>query len=851
MQKKAVSIILKIVASLLVISLLAGIGIQLLFSDSLKSLVIKTINERASTKIYVNGEISFSIFEHFPYVSVNLKNVRIEDTFQSKTDLLNANKISVQINLWNLLTGMNTISKVAVYDGRCHIRIDKRGRGNYFIFKKTEGTEDSKVNINKILLHKIECTYNDEHSNQYYELLIKGASLSGNFSASLFDLSLQGEMFIHHLFVNHADYATNKDVKIKGGIRVNNNNSEYHIQSMRITINESDFKISGKIQDEEKYLRLDFFISGAESGLADVGALLPNEYSVYLQNIRTKGRISFTGSIKGKLSAKENPEVLFIFDVKNATIAHRESNQKIESVNMQIKFSNGTQRSWNNSTISIKNAQAVFGNAPIRFDIELNQFRNPYLMFNIDGTFRLTSLTALFGKSEFDELDGLLKVENLRYRGYLRDAGSKKAFTQSEGKIILSHARFRKDAFSLENVESTIELQNDVIGINYLTGNLQDCSFSINGELNHFMPVLFRLANDKNYNLSRAYLVNLNIETGALNTQQLLASTHSMSQDEGQATFIPRLIQCAAGTIQIRMQSLTHRKIILTDLSCRSNFSGERFYFNHLKFNAWRGNVSADGSVDLSKDDVIHLESVIQANNIDIREVFTAFENFDQQTLTDKNINGILNTSFTLKAEWVRGVFQPDRLQVLADVTINKGELLKFKPIYALSRFVKMEELEDIKFTKLNNQISIQNKTVFIPSTIINTNVLNMQITGTHTFENIIDYNVKLNLLQLMSNKFRNNHSFDPDAAEKDPSGLVNLYLSLKGPADNPVIKYDKQSVKSVIKDNMKQEQQTLKDAIKKEFNKQQQLHQQEQIKDWEPPQEYELIEFEEDSVPK
>lgn len=849
MSKKVISISLKVLGTLFVLILCAGIGIQLFFGDSVKGFVVKTINERAATKILVAGDITFSLLEHFPYVSVNLNKVRIEDSFHSKTDLLNVQKISVQFNIWNLLTGDNTISKIAAYEGLAHIYIDKRGKGNYFILKDSESGDDSKVNINKIMLHKVECVYHDEYSNQHYDFLIKGATLSGNFSSSQFDVSTQSELFFHHLLINETDYASEKDIKIKGGIKVDTKLGLYQIQSTRLTVNNSEFKVSGKVKDEEKHLLLDLFISGAESGIADVGALLPNAYSDYLQNIKTKGSISFTGTIKGNLSRKENPEVLFTFNIKNATIAHRESKQKIESVNMQVTFSNGTKRSWNHSIISIHNAQAVFGNAPVRFNLELSQLKNPYLSVQLDGTFRIAALAALFGKAKYEELDGILKVEHFMYRGYLRDIKSKQALTQSEGFIQLSDVRFKNENILLEHVQSIIELRNDIVGINLLKGVFQGSAFNISGELNHFIPVLLRILNDRTYQLSKAYFVNLTIETGSLNTQMIPLSGNNESNDS--TAFLSRLVKCAAGVINLQTESFTHRKIALNQITCKANFSSERFYINSIKFNAWKGVLSASGSVDLSKEDVVVLESAIQAANIDIKEVFTAFENFDQQTLTDKQINGILNTSLTLKAYWINSIFQPDKLQVLADVTIQKGELVGFKPLYALSRFVKLNELEDIRFTKLNNQISIKNKTVFIPSTIINTNALNLEITGTHTFDNIIDYNVKLNLLQLMSNKFKNNNSFDPDAAEKDPSGLLNLYLSLKGPADNPTIKYDKQSVKLVIKESMKQEQQSLKDALKKEFNKQQQVQQQEQIKDWEPPQEYELIEFEEDSVPK
>jgi hypothetical protein len=729
--------------------------------------------------------------------------------------------------------------------------VDKRGKANYFIFKNNDSASSDDIHINKIVLKRIETDYHDDYSNQHYQSLIKDAYLSGNFSDKQYDLSISGDLFFYHLWVNNTDYATDKDVQVKGAIAVNNQTATYKISSTRISVNASDFKISGTVKDNDNHLLLDLFVSGAESGLADIGAILPNDYHEYLSNLQTKGSISFSGTIKGNLSKKENPEVLFIFDVKDASIAHSSSKQKIEHVNLQAKFSNGNKKSWNDSYISIQQANAEFGKAPVRFDLLLNRFRNPVIQLNLDGTFRLGILMALFDDKHFDQADGIITFQNFRYRGSVKDFGSGNVLTQSEGHILLKDIQFKNDVIDLNACNGTISLQNDVLGISNLNAIVQGASFKINGEMNHFIPVLLRVIHDRNYRVPKSYFVNLNIEAGDIKSNMFsVGNGNDNTKPQNRSAVLDRMLRCAAGSLNINIQSIAHRKLYVTQLSSSVNFNSEKFFFNNLKLNTLKGNISATGIVDLGREDYVLLDAAMQLNNIDIKDVFIAFENFDKSTLTDKNINGLLSTALSMKALWYRGEFLSDKLQVLADVTITKGELLDFKPLYALSKYVKIDELKDIRFTKLTNQIAIQNKTVVIPATIINTNALNLELSGTHTFDNYIDYKVKLNLLQLLSNKFKSNNAFDPEAAEKDPSGLLNLYLTLKGPADNPEIKYDKRSVKTVIKESMKQEQQSFKDALKKEFSQQQQSQQKEIIKDWEPPQEYEMIEFNEDSIP-
>ena len=153
---------------------------------------------------------------------------------------------------------------------------------------------------------------------------------------------------------------------------------------------------------------------------------------------------------------------------------------------------------------------------------------------------------------------------------------------------------------------------------------------------------------------------------------------------------------------------------------------------------------------------------------------------------------------------------------------------------------MKIQELENVRFSKIKNQIEIRNSTINIPTMDVFTNSLNLELSGTHTLDNIIDYRVKLNLLQLLTNKLKSNTSFDPDATEKTPEGLLNLYITMQGPADNPVIKYDKKTVKEKIKKDVTIEKQTLKQTLQKEFSSQQQ--QQDQVKDWKAPPQYEYL---------
>jgi hypothetical protein len=160
-----------------------------------------------------------------------------------------------------------------------------------------------------------------------------------------------------------------------------------------------------------------------------------------------------------------------------------------------------------------------------------------------------------------------------------------------------------------------------------------------------------------------------------------------------------------------------------------------------------------------------------------------------------------------------------------ADVTIENGRLVNFSPMQSLSSFLKVEDLQDIRFQTLHNQIDIANEVIYIPGMEIKSSALDLQLMGTHTFDNEIDYHFTIALADLVAAKFKkHNKGYDNQAefgpVEDDGRGKTKVYVSLTGTVDNPVVKYDKRAMREKIAEDMKMQKAELKQIFKQEFNR-------------------------------
>jgi hypothetical protein len=205
--------------------------------------------------------------------------------------------------------------------------------------------------------------------------------------------------------------------------------------------------------------------------------------------------------------------------------------------------------------------------------------------------------------------------------------------------------------------------------------------------------------------------------------------------------------------------------------------------------NSFGGNIN--GEISINTKLPIKVDGNIDAENIDISNLFFSLNNFDQEIITHKNIFGSVSGrgKFSFNTDKNNKV---DESSILAesDVIIKDGKLKDFSPLFSLSKFINLEELKEIKFNELKNTIKISNRKVVIPKMDISNSVLSFKMEGIHTFDNDIDYHFELFLKELLAKKWRSKQKKNSNnefgfVVEEENKGN-KLFISMKGKANNP-----------------------------------------------------------------
>lgn len=846
MSKK--KILIRIAAAfgiLMSLVLLTLVFITLFLGDKIKAIALAQMNSQLATEVKVNGEINFSFFSHFPSASIDFNDVVIKETLPEKNDLLNCEKISLLFNVWNLLRSRYVIEKVTAENGRINIHVDSLGNQNYNIFRKSDNvSSDFSLKINKADLQDFSILYDDDKNLQHYAFKTVNSKLEGDFSSSKFSLSISADAFADFFKIGTIDFLPQRNLKVAGSIDCDLDKHLYTFRNAEISVNGNEFSVNGTVAVLDQGSNLQLKIASDQLRLEQIISLLPPEYASRLAQFTSAGNFNFKCEINGLQSAATTPMVNAQFHLADATISHNKVRKAFERVNVDGAFTNGELSNLNSSELSISKFSAFVDGNQIGGTLLVRDFKHPYIEVSLDGSIQLAKIYPLLQDSAIKSLDGIVDFHQCFFKGALTQLSSSLNMNKisAGGKFELHNVKLVTQQAAYEKLNGSFEIKNNNIIFSNCSFLAKTSDLKFEGTVSNLLP--FILASfDRSSKLKQKIGLIVELTSHHLRWEDLVGQSNSTSpSSSGDDYSIPAIFYWLSGSASGTVDQFSYSKFNASNLHGKILFLPDKIYFNDIGLLAEQGTISCSGSLDISNTQHSKLQVTSQLDHIDITQLFSEFNNFDQATLTDKNLKGVLTASIALQSTWDDNRLNKSKLHAMAEVSVTNGELNNFEPMLALAKFMKLNELQHIRFSKMQNQVEIKNQRVYIPAMQIFSSALNVQLSGSHGFDNIIDYKLQLNLLHLLTDKFRKTNS-NAGASDQTTEGFLNLYLTMTGPASNPVIKYDKKAVKQKIATDLAEEKGNLKDALKKEFN--QQSASQQQAKDWKPQEGIQYFQFE------
>jgi len=803
-------------------TVITAVIVAFVFEDKIAERVLNQLYKNTNVEIK-HKDISFSLIRKFPLASLQVNNLNVGT--MPAPPLLNADMIFLQFSILDVFRDNYTIRKVAVKNASLHLIIDENGKNNWDIFvSDTTRTQQVNVELKAVQFRNVDVQF--EHRQQKLDIAahLNHLSAKGNFNNHVFSTNLSTDLKIKHIQSDTKNYLVNKSVKLRSELYIDIKENNYKIQNGVFEFEGIKFTTQAMLQQKSKDYVLDAKIGFENADVVKIFKEMPHSIQEKINRYKPAASLSGNAVVQASFGKKYDFAIKGDFACKNGSVQNRENDISFSNMSFKGNFSTRLPHSLSQTNIHVTGFSANLNKGSIEGNFSIRNLESPAIDLSLKANIKLEDWQSFFPKNYLHRTHGQAVIDLTFANHFSRNQhlnAQDFANANIKGKVVFANAflQMKEDENVYENLSGEITLNDKILYANHLKGEFKGNSFELNGTIENLLPYVLT----ENERLK----INATIALPSLNLDKLLTKTSSdkkqQDTDKKELT-LPNQIDF---TFSFKAKQVKYQNFAAENATGTAVWEKKTLTVSGLQLNSCGGKFNANGSLYANPNKTFSLKCNAQIQQADMQKTFCAFGNFGQNVLTDKNIRGAAHCNVQFSAILENNMtLLPHSIVSQVAVNINNGQLLNFKPMESLSKFVELSELQNIRFETLENQITIENSTIHIPAMDIKNNALNLTISGKQTFDGNIDYQLKMLLKEVLSKKMKAKKRNTEDFGDivDDNTGNTYLHITATGNISNPKFKWDRKSSQKGIQQQIstqKQEIETLRQTANPEKEKQ------------------------------
>lgn len=798
MRKKIIRIALWVFGIFLVLFILFA-TILYLNREELKKAVLTEVNEVLAEPVAVK-KVSVSL-RRFPYASILFDEVYSRGAGGTEKDtLLYAQKVYFEFNLWNVFSQNLSIHRISLENGTAHILRPEGQIPNYQIWKEDTTSSSSNFTLNEVSFQNFKLYQYEGAIDQWAAGHVNQLKFSGDFEAGGFFIENQGDLYIDSLKVDTTIFLKAIPAKVSFLLKGDTLKSE---------ISKGVLNLDG--------ITTDVALNMEPAGVALIASQKGTDLKK-LQKLATVQRwmpaleMELAGSsdldFKGVFEEDEDPKVDVNFTTRNATLRGYES-AKIESFDCSGSY----HLSDNRDRIRLISFAGKGRTGEFEGSLDINDLSRPGVVLDLKSNLELSEWLIFFPLDTITKPEGRAAVDlhfENKFESLKKIKPEELRRAKASGTFVLSDM-----GFTFKNSEKRIsDLRAD---LKFLGNDLKVGSFYFRtGQSDIYLEGVFRNVLNFAYFKNQKLKVDTRVRAQKVVMEDFLVSSPGGSEEDYSLEFARSLDL----ELDLKVDQFLFDHFYATEISGMLLVKNGVINARAISLKADEGSFKGNLSIN-TQTNPYSLEADLSAHSVNIHDLFVSFNNFGQDAIAAENLYGRAAFDLKLNCRMSPGLdIDLPSIAMTSELIIQNGNLKNYEPMLALSRFADLKELQDVRFSKLQNNISINNSQVIIPMMNINSNVMDMGLQGQHGFDNVIDYSIRLKLSDVLFNNRKSEKKkseFDDHLIVVERDDDPNIYVKMIGPALDPEISLDRKGIGQSINRDLKKQGQELKNIFKKD----------------------------------
>ncbi len=814
---------LKIIGISFIIIFFLLIATPFLFQNQIKNAVKTYLNNNVNAQIDFN-DVSLSLLSSFPQANVTIDNLNIVNNkpFEGET-FATVKSVSFDMSVKELFKNANddpiVVNSIDINEALLSLKSDKFGNNNYDITKKPDSTSTEiksgnnfKFSIEDYDIINSVVTYFDESSNIILSVTELNHSGKGTFSADISEFNTTSKANIS-LSIDSTKYLNNNSIKLDALIDLDFNEDKYTFKENKGFINQLPLEFDGFVKLLEEGQETDISFKNTGSSFKDFLAVIPEEYSKDLENVKTTGNFKVNGLIKGLNSDSTIPKLDISIMSEDASFKYPDLPKSVENITINANIKNDSGIAEDTyvkiNDLKFKIDQDVFkSSATIK-----NLAKNMLVDANIDGTLNLANLTKAYPVKLENELSGILKgkfrtvfdMNAIETNAYER--------TKNNGTVTVTNFVFSSDDVvnPINISKADILFKPGSVSLQSFDATTGKSDIAATGTINNLLGFLL---SDKK--LQGTFKVNSN--TFAVSDFMVEEDSTPKENKSTESLKIPAFLDC---TINANAKTVLYDNLTLKDVKGKIRIKDEQATLENMTSSLFDGNLALSGDVT-TKTDIPVFNMDLGVSNFDISQSFNGLEFFQNLAPIAKVLQGKLNSTLNLKGT-LNNEFSPNLNTVsgkafaeLLTTKIEPKNAAVFDKLEGALSFVDFDKL-DLK--DLKTKLSFENGTVKVDPFQLKYEDIIISVDGSHSFDKTMSYKAVFNVpAKYLGNEVNNLISKIDDEAVKNIT--IPVTATIGGTYTSPNVSTDLTSgISNLTKQLIEIEKQKLinkgKDQIK------------------------------------
>lgn len=607
--------ILKIVGISLSVLLILLIVLPLIFKNQIIAGIKSGINQNINAVVDFK-DADVSLIRRFPKLSVRLEDVSVVGTGSfAKDSLLSTKTLDASLNVMSLFEDEMQIYAVELGSPRIHALVNKDGLANWDITKAdTTSVSDTstapstfKMNLEHYAIEDGYVFYKDEQAGMSAEINGLNHKGSGSFTDEIFTLSTSTSSDGASFTYEGIPYLSKTKTIIESDILVDTKTGKYSFNNSELQLNNLKVNANGFFQlvNDSTY-NMDITFKSPSTDFKDVISLIPLVYQADFDKVKTSGKASFEGFVKGTYSETQMPAYDFLLDVSEGSLQYPDLPKPLKNISFSMKATNPDGQA-DNAVIDISKGHLEMDQDALDFHL---LFKNPETVQYIDGAAK--GKIDLSQISKFVKLDAATKLSGMVWAD-LFAKGNMRALQNQQGDFSAGGFLNFKDLFyaskdfpqPIQHGNMNINIANTGGIADQTTINISEGHVEIGNDPLDFTFQLKKPMTSADFSGTAKGRFNLNgisqftkLEegtsiSGILNGDVEFAGSKTLIDKEAYEQFI---INGIAGLKELRYVSTDYPKGIMVS-SAAMNFTNKQLAIEHFNGNYLQSNFTANGNV--------------------------------------------------------------------------------------------------------------------------------------------------------------------------------------------------------------------------------------------------------------